>query len=65
MKQDDELRQLESVRQDVLREYGQRLDPGDVTRRFDAIVAEFDGAPVRNFVPVLARRRIRQEMSGA
>ena len=61
MTQDDELRQLESVRSELLREFGAR--PDDVNARFDAIVHEFDGAPVRTFVPVLARRRVREELS--
>ena len=65
MKQDDEKRQLESVRKDLQREYDGRLSAEQVSARFDAIVGEFDGAPVRTFVPVLARRRVRQEMAGA
>ena len=65
MQHDDETRQLESVRKDLLREYDGRLSAEQVSARFDAIVGEFAGAPVRTFVPVLARRRVRQEMSGA
>ena len=61
MSQDDELRQLESVRSELLREFGARTE--DVNARFDAVVHEFDGAPVRTFVPVLARRRVREELS--
>lgn len=64
MTQDDERRQLDRLREEVTREYGARLDPAQVAARFDAIVREFDGAPVRAFVPVLARRRVRQELSG-
>ena len=61
MSQNDELRQLESVRSELLREFAARAP--DVNARFDAIVQEFDGAPVRTFVPVLARRRLREELS--
>lgn len=49
---------LQHARADVVRRYGDRLP--DVAERFDAIVAEFDGAPVRTFVPVLAERRLRR-----
>jgi len=62
MTQDDEQRQLESVRRDLLRQYD-TLAPERITSRFNAIVAEFDGAPVRTFVPVLAQRRLRQELA--
>jgi len=62
MTQDDEQRQLESVRRDLLRQYD-TLSPERITSRFHAIVAEFDGAPVRTFVPVLAQRRLRQELA--
>ena len=65
MKQDDEKRQLESLRIDLQREFEGRMPAEEVSARFDAIVGEFDGAPVRTFVPVLARRRVRQEMTGA
>ncbi len=61
MSQDDELRQLESVRSELLREFAAQA--ADVNARFDAIVHEFDGAPVRTFVAVLARRRLREELS--
>jgi hypothetical protein len=64
MTQDDEQRQLDAVRQDVLREYSS-LAPEVVNARFHAIVAEFEGAPVRSFVPVLARRRLRQALHDA
>jgi len=64
MNQDDEQRQLESVRRDLVRQYD-RLAPEHVSARFDAIVAEFAGAPVRTFVPVLAQRRLREELAGA
>lgn len=58
--QDDEQRQLASARRDVVQEFSGKLPADEVGARFDAIVAEFDGAPVRAFVPVLARRRVRQ-----
>jgi hypothetical protein len=64
MTQDDERRQLDAVREDLLREYS-GLAPEMVNARFHAIVAEFEGAPVRSFVPVLAQRRLRQALHDA
>ena len=61
--QDDERRQLEHAKQELVVELGDRLPADQVAARFDAIVAEFDGAPVRTFIPVLVRRRARQELS--
>jgi hypothetical protein len=60
---DDERRQLERLRQEMLRERGE-FPVEHVNAAFDRVVADFDGAPVRTFVPVLARRRLRQELSG-
>lgn len=65
MTDDDERRQIESLRAEVLREYGRQLGERSVTERFDAIVADFDDAPVRSFVPLLAQRRARQELGQA
>jgi hypothetical protein len=62
-RRDDERRQLESARLDLVQEFQDRLSSDQVGARFDAIVADFDGAPVRSFVPVLARRRARRELS--
>jgi len=45
MTQDDEQRQLNAVREDLLREYS-GLAPEMVNARLRAIVAEFEGAPV-------------------
>jgi hypothetical protein len=60
--QDDELRQLANVQADLQREFGTRLSSEQVERRFRETVARFDGAPIRSFVPVLAQRRLRQEL---
>jgi hypothetical protein len=60
---DDEQRQLEHVRRELVDEFGDRLPPSELDARFGAIVREFDEAPVRTFVPVLARRRARQLLS--
>ena len=59
---DDERRQIESLHAELLREYGQALGEQAVSERFHAIVADFDSAPVRAFVPLLAQRRVRQEL---
>ena len=61
MTHDDELRQLRHLRRELLRERGD-LSVEHVSSLFDAVVADFDGAPIRTFVPVLARRRLRQEL---
>lgn len=63
MTSDDERRQLERLRQEMLRERGE-LPAEHVDATFARVVSAFDGAPVRTFVPVLARRRMRQELSG-
>ena len=60
--QEDERRQLEHAKQELVAQFRDRLPSEQVTNRFDAIVAEFDGAPVRTFIPVLAARRARQEL---
>ncbi len=60
--EEDERRQLESAKQDLVLEFGDRLPGDQLAARFDAIVAEFEGAPVRTYIPVLARRRVRQEL---
>lgn len=62
MTDDDERRQLEHLRSEMLRERGE-LTVAHVNALFDRIVAQFDGAPVRTFVPVLARRHLRGELS--
>ncbi len=59
---DDEQRQLDRARQDLLREFGERLSEDEVTARFDEVVRSFDGAPVRGFVPVLVGRAVRERL---
>lgn len=63
MTREDERRRLEQLRQEVLRERGELLVE-HVAAAFDRVVSGFDDAPVRTFVPVPARRRMRQELSG-
>jgi hypothetical protein len=64
MTHEDETRQLEAVRRDLLREYGD-VAPEVVDERFAAVVQAYEQAPIRSFVPVLARRRLREELSQA
>lgn len=59
---DDEQRQLASVQADLVREFGDRLSEAEVARRFELTISRFDGAPIRSFVPVLARRSVRLEL---
>jgi hypothetical protein len=63
--QSDEQRQLDRLRHELMAEFGQRLDSSVVDARFDAIVGEFQKAPVRTFIPVLARRRLRRLLAAA
>jgi phosphate transport system ATP-binding protein len=58
----DEQRQLESARQTLLTEFAGRVPEDQIQERFTALVAEFDGAPVRGFVSVLVQRRARAEL---
>ena len=60
--QDDEVRQLANVQADLQREFGDPAVADQVERRFRETVARFDGAPIRSFVPVLAQRRVRQDL---
>jgi len=62
---DDEQRQLAGVCADLVREFGEQLGTEQVQQRFAATVSRFDGAPIRSFVPVLARRCARQELRRA
>ena len=62
LKQSDERRQLDAVRAELLREFGQRITEAEVERRFEEIVRAFDRVPIRTFVPVLVGRRARTEL---
>lgn len=63
--QSDEMRQLDRLRLELVSEFAERLPASVVDARFDAIVAEFEQAPVRTFIPVLARRRLRDVLAAA
>jgi hypothetical protein len=60
--QHDEDRQLARVREDLLREFGATVSEQVVDEHFWSLVARFDGAPVRTFVPVLAQRAAREQL---
>jgi hypothetical protein len=55
-------RQIEATVDELSSEFDQRLDPEvlrhHVARSFD----EFAGAPVRDFIPILARREARARL---
>ena len=57
----DHSTQLDRARQDVLRRYAE-AERADVARRFDEIVAGYEHAPVRAFIPVLAERELRRQL---
>lgn len=59
---EDEQRQLDAAREALVTEFAGRLPSDEVARRFADIVAEFQAAPIRGFVPVLAQRRARQTL---
>jgi hypothetical protein len=59
---EDEQRQLESARQTLVTEFSGRVPEDRIEQHFASLVAEFEGAPVRGFVPVLVQRRAREEL---
>ena len=59
---DDEQRQLDGVRAELVREFHDRLTAEQVQERFEAVVSEFSAAPIRTYVPVLAQRQVRAEL---
>lgn len=58
----EERRHLAAVEEDLVAEFAADLDADTVVRRWASVVREFDGAPIRDFVPVLARKRARQQL---
>ena len=59
---DDERRQLEAARRDLVAEFADRVPEHEISARFDEIARDFEGAPVRTFVPVLVGRAARQRL---
>lgn len=59
---EDEQRQLDAARAALVSEFAGRLPEGEVAARFADIVREFEAAPIRGFVPVLAQRRARERL---
>ncbi len=57
----DEIRQLEHVKQDLLREFA-TLPVTLVDEAFALVVSRYNQAPVRSFVPVLAQRETRTRL---
>lgn len=57
----DEQRHLQRIQEDLQREFAS-LPTEVVNRRFAQLVADFDEAPVRTFVPVLVQRRARESL---
>ncbi|CAN5225163.1 hypothetical protein BH24ACT10_BH24ACT10_06670 [soil metagenome] len=60
MDTEDEARQLDSARRALVAEFSGTVPAEEVERRFAGLVAEFEAAPVRSFVPVLVRRQMRE-----
>ena len=59
---DDEQRQFDEVLRALVAEFAGRLSTEEVSARFAAIVRDFETAPIRGFVPVLAQRRTREQL---
>lgn len=59
---EDEQRQFDEVLRALVAEFAGRLSTEEVAARFAAIVRDFEAAPIRGFVPVLAQRRTREEL---
>lgn len=59
---EDEQRQLDAARAALVTEFAGRLPEHEVAERFSAIVQEFEAAPIRGFVPVLAQRKARERL---
>lgn len=60
----DERRHLAAVEEDLVKAFP-ALSPEQVHARWSAIVQEFSSAPIRDFVPVLARKRAIAELRQA
>ncbi|MCW2599078.1 MAG: hypothetical protein JWM02_907 [Frankiales bacterium] len=57
----DESRQIEHVKEDLLREFA-ALPEAVVTEEVSQMLRHFTRAPVRSFVPVLVRRGVRERL---
>lgn len=53
---------LHDVAQQAHEEFDDRLDPRIVDECLDQVAARFATAPIRNFVPLLVRRYVREEL---
>lgn len=58
----DDALQIERARSEVVRKYAELATADEVLARFDALVAGFDGTPIRTYVPVLAERALRSQL---
>ncbi len=59
---DDEQRQFDEVLRALVAEFDGRLPQAQVEASFAEIVRDFEAAPIRGFVPVLAQRRTREQL---
>jgi len=53
---------LPALRDDLVREYGATVPTAAIEQAARQALAEFDGVPIREFVPVLAWRRARSRL---
>jgi hypothetical protein len=45
-----------------VQEFAGQVPEEQVEQRFAELVGQFEGAPVRGFVPVLVRRQLREQL---
>ena len=57
-------RDLNDVAHYVHEEFDGRLEPHAVDECIEQVAAQFAGASVRSFVPLLVRRYVREELQG-
>lgn len=61
----DEAVQLTTVRAALQRRFAGRVSDETISREVDQGLAEFSGAPVRAFVPVLLQKRVTDRLRRA
>ncbi|MDL4812934.1 three-helix bundle dimerization domain-containing protein [Actinomadura opuntiae] len=55
---------MEQVTTRLLQTYGDDHSPQEITRTVEAVHRDFDGRPIRDFVPILVERHARAHLSG-
>jgi hypothetical protein len=58
----DDQAQIDSLVVDLTSEFGEQVGPDKVREEVMRVYGRFSTSPVRQFVPVLTRRIVRQEL---